>query len=252
MLTLVTLGLLGLASAAAVQCSKYAGMSGATLRKALKADTYTGLHNTLGYTKARQYMYSYIDNDNGYVECIYTGLRMSCPYGSMNTGCNSDLNCEHLVPQSFFNEGDPMKSDVHHLRPSYNNANSARSNYPFAEIPTSSVYKWYKLKTITTTPPPTSEQGEWSRLKKSTSWQPRDKEIGDVARAVAYFYTMYPTEAGSINKVGGAKLIAEWNDEVEPSEWEKGRNDRAEKYQGNRNPFVDCPELVRPALEDWM
>eukprot|EP00766_Chilomastix_caulleryi_P001001 gnl/Chilomastix_caulleri/1982.p1 GENE.gnl/Chilomastix_caulleri/1982~~gnl/Chilomastix_caulleri/1982.p1 ORF type:complete len:64 (+),score=23.45 gnl/Chilomastix_caulleri/1982:328-519(+) len=63
---------------------------------------------------------------------------------------------------------------------------------------------------------------------------------------------MYPTQAGPISKVGGAALFADWNDEFPVSEWEKGRNDRAEKYQGNRNPFVDCPELVRPALKDWI
>lgn len=237
---------------AAIQCSNYAGMSGSTLRTALKKDTYNDYHSTLGYKLARQYMYSYIDNNDGYLECVYTGLQMKCPYGSMDTGCNSDLNCEHIVPQSFFNEGDPMKSDVHHLRPAYSNANSARSNYPFAEISAANTYKWYKEKTISTTAPATSEQGEWSRLKKSTSWQPRDKELGDVARAVAYFYTMYPTQAGSIDKVGGAKLFVEWSEENEVTDWERERNDRAEKYQGNRNPFVDCPELVRPALSDWM
>lgn len=239
-------------AAAAIECSKYEGLKGDALRKALKADTYTGLHTTLGYTKARQYMYSYIDNEDGIVTGIYTGLRMTCKYGSMDTGCNSDLNCEHLVPQSFFSEKDPMKSDVHHLRPSYSTANSARSNYPFAEIEAADTYKWYKEKTVSTTAPTTSDQGNWSRLKKSSAWQPRDVEMGDVARAVAYFYTMYPTEAGSIDRVGGAKLVADWNDEHYPTEWEMGRNDRAEKYQGNRNPYTDCPELVRPALSDWM
>eukprot|EP00766_Chilomastix_caulleryi_P005161 gnl/Chilomastix_caulleri/6588.p1 GENE.gnl/Chilomastix_caulleri/6588~~gnl/Chilomastix_caulleri/6588.p1 ORF type:complete len:58 (+),score=8.26 gnl/Chilomastix_caulleri/6588:38-211(+) len=39
-----------------------------------------------------------------------------------------------------------MKSDVHHLRPSLSSANSARSNYPFAEISASNTYKWYKGK----------------------------------------------------------------------------------------------------------
>ncbi|GIQ92064.1 endonuclease I, partial [Kipferlia bialata] len=86
---------------------------------------------------------------------------MPFPYGEHNLGYNSELNCEHIVPQSFFDKKlstvstlcpshsstrrtpwNPMVSDVHHLRPAYDLANSGRSNYPFQVIPDEDVYKW--------------------------------------------------------------------------------------------------------------
>lgn len=36
-----------------------------------------------------------------------------------------------------------MKSDLHHMRGSWEKSNNARSNYPFTEISDSDVYKWY-------------------------------------------------------------------------------------------------------------
>eukprot|EP00767_Chilomastix_cuspidata_P000407 gnl/Chilomastix_cuspidata/11.p2 GENE.gnl/Chilomastix_cuspidata/11~~gnl/Chilomastix_cuspidata/11.p2 ORF type:complete len:250 (+),score=105.81 gnl/Chilomastix_cuspidata/11:46-795(+) len=241
-----------LIGSALLSCSDYENYSGERLRDMLKSDYYDGKHTQLGYTTAREYMYSYIDNDNNYIDSYYTGLSMYCRYGSMDTGCNSDLNCEHLVPQSFFDKDEPMRSDVHHLRPSYEDANSARSNYPFGNIDEDDVYKWYKGKTITTSDPPEDEMGEWSRLKKSTMWQPRDVKLGETARAVAYFYTMYPNYFNAIDRVGDINVFAAWNDEFPPADSELDRNDKVEYYQGNRNPYIDCPDLFALAFSDIM
>ncbi|GIQ90829.1 endonuclease I, partial [Kipferlia bialata] len=94
------------------------------------------------YDKARQDMYGYIDNVDNSVTGIYTDLKLHYKHGSKDTSQNPDLNCEHIVPQSFFNKSNPMRCDVHHLRPAYDVANSARSNYPFQVIPDEDVYKW--------------------------------------------------------------------------------------------------------------
>ncbi|CAL6032592.1 Extracellular_nuclease [Hexamita inflata] len=63
-----------------------------------------------------------------------------------------DLNCEHTAPQSFFNKELPMRSDLHHLRPTWKIANSGRSSSPFNSINEMSVDYYYygKNKTVTT------------------------------------------------------------------------------------------------------
>jgi len=66
-----------------------------------------------------------------------------------------------------------MKSDLHHIRGSWETSNNARSNYPFAEIDNSDVYKWYGNNFTESTTAPSDPQN-WSKLKKSTSFEPRD------------------------------------------------------------------------------
>jgi hypothetical protein len=77
----------------------FEGKTGAELRKLLKTEAMKN-HKTLGYTRAREEMYSYIYNDpnKNEVDCIYTGSRMPCKYDSMDTQCNPKLNCEHTIP----------------------------------------------------------------------------------------------------------------------------------------------------------
>ncbi|MBX2850648.1 MAG: endonuclease [Phycisphaeraceae bacterium] len=35
-----------------------------------------------------------------------------------------------------------------------------------------------------------------------------------------------------------------WHAQDPPDDWERGRNDRVEAVQGNRNPFIDRPEFA--------
>lgn len=56
-----------------------------------------------------------------------------------------------------------MKSDLHHIRGSWEKSNGARSNYPFAEISDSNVYKWYGNNFTETTTAPADDK-EWSKL----------------------------------------------------------------------------------------
>ena len=90
-------------------------------------------------------MYGYIYNDpnENAVNCCYTGSKMPCTYDSMDTQCNSKLNCEHTVPQSFFGKKDPMVSDLHHLRATWSDANNARSNYPFKTLLEQEATKYF-------------------------------------------------------------------------------------------------------------
>ncbi|WP_226575495.1 trypsin-like peptidase domain-containing protein [Acuticoccus sediminis] len=69
---------------------------------------------------------------------------------------------------------------------------------------------------------------------------------GAVARAVFYVLLRY----GPVADVGDALLarLARWHAEDPVDDWERRRNMLIAGAQGTRNPFVDQPELARPAF----
>ena len=67
------------------------------------------------------------------------------------------------------------------------------------------------------------------------------KEIrGDASRAYLYMSFQYKNPLGESLE----NLLRKWHFEDLPDEWEEKRNDLIEIIQGNRNPFIDQPELV--------
>ena len=44
-------------------------------------------------------------------------------------------NCEHVVPQSWFDEDEPMRGDIHHLFACESGCNSFRGNFPYFDFP---------------------------------------------------------------------------------------------------------------------
>ena len=231
-------------------CELFPGYYGKELRDQLKTYAAKG-HKQLGYTRAREEMYGYIYNDPSDQAdyCIYTGSRMSCKYDSMDTACNEMINCEHTVPQSFFGKSEPMKSDIHHLRPTWKDANSARSNFPFAELSESQVSKYYGDNFTKTTERP-SDIENWS-YAGSSKFTPRDAQKGDTARAVAYFFVMYPTQAGSVTSVfPDVDTMIRWDLEHAPTQTQMEQYQRSVEVQGNKNPFQEEIGLVARAYCD--
>ncbi|MCF6365149.1 MAG: endonuclease [Bacteroidales bacterium] len=221
-------------------------LSGSALRTWLKTNWYDGYHNTLGYDNARKQMYSYIDKkSDGQVYCVYTGFHQT----ASNTTYLNPINCEHTIPQSWFGSADPMVSDIFHLFPTHGDVNGARGSLDFAEINDNSTDKWYivngsnsGLTVLTSTP--TSNIDAYSELNTSSNFEPREDHCGDVARAAFYFYTMYPTQAGSITGLASLQTLYDWHLQDPVDAWELQRNDRTESSQGNRNPYIDYPEIA--------
>ena len=75
---------------------------------------------------------------------------------------------------------------------------------------------------------------------------------GDVARILFYMYVCYDrlkliddlTIADNLS-MGKLSVLLEWNELDPVDEFEIQRNNRIYEYQGNRNPFIDYPELVQ-------
>ncbi len=236
--------LLGVSNAYLFSQSLPPHLNGEGLKDWMKTNYYEGTHTELGYSTARMYMYGYIDNDNNTLRGVYSGYTMPWSYGS--TGTNpAPINCEHTVPQSFFNSDEPMRSDIHHLYPTYGSWNSVRSNYPFTDITDTETTKWMYLDTDQTNIP-TSNIDLYSE-SKTLEFEPREDHKGNTARSVFYFYTMYPTQAGNINACGDPNVLYQWHLQDPADANEIQRNDGIEQYQGNRNPYVDFSEAVERA-----
>lgn len=168
------------------------------------------------YTTARRHVMLEIDNIDHYVECVYTGKVI--PVRDMPK--TTVLNIEHTWPQSKGAKG-VAKSDMHHLFPTDPVANSTRSSLPFGMVDKPS---WAK-------------GGSECDLKR---FEVRKKSRGNTARAIFYFATRY----GKMISEGEEKVLRVWHREDPVDANERARNDRVEAVQGNRNPFIDRPELV--------
>ncbi|MDG1675317.1 MAG: endonuclease [Flavobacteriales bacterium] len=214
------------------------------LRVWLKSNWYNGYHSSLGYNEGRRQMYGYTDIlSDGNIEGIYTGFQQA---GGFVTYPNP-INAEHIVPQSFFGSSEPMRSDIYILRPAHGSANSARSNSPFAEVNDNQA-QWYGVNgnSYTSTGNQPANSDNWSEGSGS-SWEPRESKKGDVARAVFYFYTMYPNEGTSITACGDLATLYNWHVNDPPDAAEISRNTKINQVQGNKNPYVEFPELVYSA-----
>lgn len=98
----------------------------------------------------------------------------------------------------------------------------------------------------------------YSEGSEASSLEPADSVKGDVARTLFYMSLRYdgrdggtalrlvvrPAEPGE-SAMGGLCTLLDWNDRDAVDTGEARRNDRIERYQGNRNPFVDRPEFAR-------
>lgn len=211
------------------------------LRDWLKANWYNGLHTDLGYNAAREQMYGSVDEVGNQIECVYTGFQQAAGFVTFP----DPINAEHLVPQSYYGSLSPMRSDIWSLRPSHGSPNSARSNNPYGEVDDAAA-QWYGVDAqgnyfSTGTIP--SNPDDFSELSGGV-WEPRESQKGDIARAVYYFYTMYPTQAGDISGVCDPQTLYDWHLADPVSAFEVQRNNRIEVSQGNRNPYVDDPALV--------
>ncbi len=197
-------------------------------------------HTSLGYSNlARDKMFMEIDNKkvNGQgatvntIECVYTG-RLAIGYiDRVDAQNNYNFNTEHTWPQSNFNQDEPMRSDLYHLYPTDNPANSARANYPFGKVVSNVTW-----------------QVGGSKLGLNSLGQlvfePRDVHKGDVSRSMFYFITRYPVNYGGFFTQTQENVFREWNVLDTVGAVESERNNAIALLQLKRNPFIDHPEFV--------
>lgn len=200
------------------------------LKASLK--NYVENHFSLGYSTARDSMFSIVDNYNDSIECVYTGRKIFLDHNSSTPrtdAYNQYINTEHTFPQGLFGKNEPMKSDLYHLYPTDVDANSKRGSYPFGSVVSQITY-----------------QNGGSKLGNDAHgnivFEPRDVHKGNVARSMFYFVVCYQNYDNFLDSQ--ESVLREWNRLDPVDQKEMNRNERIARMQGKRNPFIDHPQLV--------
>lgn len=206
----------------------YLGMDGLT-----GANLIIFLNNLLEDMTGRQYVFGNTalavtdrdpNNSSRFIE-FYTGQSYSATWDGGNT-----WNKEHVWPQALLGaKAEPntvinIASDLHNLKPSNPAINSSRSN------------KWY------------------GPVTNAESYLPERTAIhGDIARMLFYMDVRYDQlslvnltglQKPSTYQMGDLQTLLLWHIEDPVDDFERNRNNVLFGYQGNRNPFIDHPELV--------
>ena len=170
-------------------------------------------------------------NEDGKVLLLYTSV-------STTASCNSGWNREHVWPKSLGGyETSGPGADLHHIRPTDDKVNSDRGNL-----------KYGNLNGGTASYGNQAASGVLGGYKGSY-FEPLDNAKGDVARICLYMYVRYGGSSSytcnSITNVfQSIDVLLEWCALDPVDTWEMGRNEVVEDIQGNRNVFIDYPELA--------
>lgn len=230
------------------------GKSGAELKTALfniikitKDDVvaYKGLNEKYKLTDKRA---------DGYLRDWYSNItNYTWDDAGGNSSEGAGWNKEHTVPQSWFGEASPMKSDIVHVVPTDCYVNNRRSSYPFGEVSkaTYTSANNYCLLGSSKTPG-----------YSGTVFEPNNEIKGDLARIYFYMATCYEDKCTKWSSGSGSSVFSDENlglknwvvdmmmawSKLDPVvEVEIARNNAIPGIQTNRNPFVDYP-----GLEDYI
>lgn len=181
-----------------------------------------------------------------YLETIPVFWRELYPDGGKTLYCDQRferfdraVNVEHVFPMSWATQalhcGDRdqcrrrserfnrIESDLHNLYPARKDINKARGSYPFGDI-----------KGERPLVPGCDFEIDYRRRRA----EPRPAVRGEIARSMLYMEQRHGLPLYRRTKA----LMERWHLEDPPSDEERRRNDRIERLQGNRNPFIDSSE----------
>lgn len=238
-------------------------------------------HTNIGYDNLKYLMkYSDTEEANGtdvvdiYSNCTFTSGATNLTWASSGS-VGDGMNREHTVPQSWFGEAVPMVGDAFHIYPTDCKANNNRSSYLYGEFSgagtsysSSSCSESGKLSTGSSNSIASYTYGGKTYSPTATHsgkvYEPADEYKGDIARGYFYMATRYANVCSSWS--GGAfgsdnngfknytaELMLKWHRLDPVSRKELIRNEviygntkynKGTRKQGNRNPFIDYPELV--------
>jgi len=196
------------------------------------------------YSQSRKHILGNVDlkrdGRGHYVRAVYcqrkfrnSDFKNGQGLGPGRTPDHTVMNIEHTWPQSRFSRRFPkniQKSDLHHLYPTDSKQNGQRGSHLFAEVSyetRSPICSGNKIGG-------TNESG-------GTFFEPAEVHKGNVARAIFYFSIRYQISIPEVSE----KYLRHWHEEDPVDHDERQRHEAIARIQGNRNPFIDDPSLVR-------
>lgn len=218
------------------------------------AELKTAIHNIIKNAKVLEYgskkghtwwgFWSTDRDERGYFIDRYSAESewvKSTSQGAAGAG----MNIEHSFPKSWWGKTEVQAyKDLYNLMPCESRINSTKSNYPMGKVVSGDKGNgWTKV-------------GEGTDGKKY--WEPADPWKGDFARGYMYMATAYQDynwvgkQALQILQQGAYPtlqkwaytLYIQWAKADKPNAVEIKRNNDVAKIQGNRNPYVDFPNLM--------
>lgn len=220
------------------------GKKGAELKNAvhqtIKDATVLSYGSGAGHTWEGFYATDRLE-DGQVVDRYSNGVRYFTTKGTSVSG----MNIEHSFPKSWWGGSkNQAYQDLYNLMPCESSINSAKSNYP--------------MGTVTDAKTDNGCTKVGTGYNGYSLWEPADKWKGDFARGYMYMATAYQdftwsgTQALQLLeqneyptlKAWAYTLYMQWarNDSVD--QLETDRNEAVSEIQGNRNPFVDFPNLM--------
>ena len=186
------------------------------------------------------------------------------------------INCEHTWPQSFFGKQLPMVADIHHLQSTMSVPNNRRGHLPIGMATGKIIYSTSggsklgvsdssrkvrteaEMKKIFSLPEGQYEDKITAEFGSTPVFEPLDRQKGNTARCLLYFYLMYYDKSirqGGFQKgafwTSKVSTFINWSEKTDPVNTEDiNRNETVYKKQGNRNPFVDIPNLASLISEE--
>ena len=219
-----------------------------------KAELKTALHDHGGALKLLDYgggpgytwegFYSTDRNADGSVIDMYSNtVRFFNGYSAIK-----DMNIEHSLPKSWWGASNVNAyRDLFHLYPADGLTNITKSNLPLGEVS--------GIPTLDNSKSKIGLNG-FESAYTDNCFEPADEFKGDFARSYFYISTIYEDFAPlwqspmmnnntyPVWKPWAIDLLLKWNKEDPVSPKELARIEAVYNIQGNRNPFIDYPDLA--------
>lgn len=183
--------------------------------------------------------------DDGYCIDRYSPRNSWQKYGRRGSSI-SGMNIEHSFAQSWWGKTNcNLKKDLFNIMPCESKINSSKGN------------RGMGIVTKVTNTNGATKVG--SGANGLSLWEPADEWKGDFARGYMYIVTAYEDYANKWQSEGSNslynntyptlkewayKLYIKWAKADKPDALEIKRNNDVAKIQGNRNPYVDFPNLM--------
>ena len=183
--------------------------------------------------------------DDGYCIDRYSPRSTWQKYGNRGSSIGG-MNIEHSFAQSWWGKTDcNLKKDLFNIMPCESKINSSKGN------------RGMGIVTKVTNTNGATKVG--SGANGLNLWEPADEWKGDFARGYMYIVTAYEDYANKWTSEGknslynntyptlkewAYKLYIQWAKADKPDAVEIKRNNDVAKIQGNRNPYVDFPNLM--------
>ena len=163
------------------------------------------------------------------------------------------MNIEHIWANSWWGHTvNNAYCDLFNLYPSDGPANQRKSNNPIGIVDGATSFDNGVIKV--------GKSSSYSATQPITAWEPADEWKGDFARTYFYMATTYQhmtdewqtteglltvdPEARTTMRPWVYELMLQWAADDPVDDIERDRNEVIYSIQGNRNPYVDVPELA--------